>query len=110
MKGDKNFWNRGLLGPRRSGRYQIQTFDKNSPHFNGSMTGLSLRRAFNNAGSKRVELLLAGLCDEVSNRHSLRKNCHFSLRYYLYSDTILRTVRAVSLLATVAIVTVDFGT
>ena len=33
------------------GRHQIQAFDKNSPHFNGRITGLSLKRR----GSELVE-------------------------------------------------------
>ena len=43
IKGDKNFFE-----AKRGERYQIQTFDYNPPHFNGSirgcpLTGLSLR-------------------------------------------------------------------
>ena len=42
IEGGKNFFE-----ARRGERYQIQTFDNNPPHFNGSITSLSLIVIYN---------------------------------------------------------------
>ena len=47
IKGDKNFFE-----ARRGGRYQIQAFDKNPPHFNGTIKGLSLIKKLINRREK----------------------------------------------------------